>query len=145
LKGERALACTSLAQWGPIFAVPGAQFVSLQYDECSAELADAERRFGLTLHVFPEVDLFNDLHEAAALTRACDLVISAPTAASILAGAVGVETWQMSYGPDWQTHGMERNPWFPAMVRFERPWNVSWDETIPNIGRAFAEWLRQRT
>ena len=79
--------------------------MSLQYDECSAELAAARSRFGRALHAFPEVDLFNDLDEAAALTRACDLVISAPTAVSVLAAAVGVPTWQMTYGPDWQTHG----------------------------------------
>jgi hypothetical protein len=125
--------------------VPGARFVSLQYDECSAELAAARSRFGLALHYFPEVDLYNDMDEAAALTRACDLVISAPTAVSVLAAAVGVETWQMTYGADWQTHGTLANPWLPAMVRFERRWNQSWEELIPAVAQALAGWLNAGT
>src|SRR5262245_57299288 len=70
LKGERALACTRIEQWGAIFAVPGMHFVNLQYDDCSAELVRAQERFGILLNVFPEVDLFNDLDEAAALMMA---------------------------------------------------------------------------
>jgi hypothetical protein len=143
VKADRALYCTELAQWGPVFAVPGAHFVCLQYDECSAELAAARDRFGTALHVFPEVDLFNDIDEAAALTRACDLVISAPTAVSLLAAGLGVPTWQLTYGPNWQTHGTGRNPWLPAMVRFERRWNQSWDELIPEVARALAGWLKR--
>jgi hypothetical protein len=49
----------------------------------------ARERFGVELTVFPEVDLYNDLDEAAALTCALDLVISAPTAVSLHAAALG--------------------------------------------------------
>jgi hypothetical protein len=139
LKGERALACTVLQQWGAVFSVPGMHFVSLQYDECSAELAQARERFGIPLHAFPEVDLFNDLLEAAALTKAVDLVITAPTAVGLLSAALGVPTWQMTFGPDWQEFGTGRNPWFPAMTSFTRAWNQDWEEIIGDI----AERLRQ--
>ncbi|HZM44614.1 MAG TPA: tetratricopeptide repeat protein [Burkholderiales bacterium] len=133
LKGERSLACTRLEQWGPILAVPGVLFVCLQYDECGAELDEARQRFGVAIHAFPEVDLYNDLDEAAALTQAIDLVISAPTAVSLLSAALGVRTWQMSYGADWQVHGTDRNPWFPAMTQLKRAWNQEWDEVIADI------------
>jgi tetratricopeptide (TPR) repeat protein len=133
LKGVRALACTTPEQWGAILRVPGAHFVSLQYDECSAELARAREELGVALHAFPEVDLFNDLDEAAALTRALDLVISAPTSVSVLAAALGVPTWQMAYGADWQIHGTQRNLWYPAMTRFKRAWNQEWKEILELI------------
>jgi tetratricopeptide (TPR) repeat protein len=126
LKGERALACTRIEQWQPVFAVRGVHFVNLQYDDCRAELDNARQAFGVALNAFPEVDLFNDLDEAAALTQALDIVISAPTAVSLLSAALGVPTWQMSYGADWQVHGSDRNPWFPAMTQFKRAWNEEW-------------------
>jgi hypothetical protein len=141
LKGARALACTTLAEWGPIFAVPGVQFVCVQYDDCRAELEEARQRFGIPLHAFPEVDLYNDLDEAAALKSALDLVISAPTAVSFLSAALGVPTWQMSYGADWHAHGTDRNLWFPAMVIFRRSWDQQWDTVIA----AIAERLRERS
>ena len=133
LKGERALACTRLEQWAPIFGVPGVCFVCLQYGDCGAELAVARDRFGVPLHAFDEVDLFNDLDEASALTCALDLVISAPTSVSMLSAALGVPTWQMSSGPDWQVHGTDRNLWFPAMTQFRRDWTQDWDEVIPVV------------
>lgn len=143
LRGERALSCTDILQWGEILRVARVHFVSLQYDECAAELTAATQRFGVALHAFPEVDLFDDLDEAAALTQALDLVIAAPTAASILAAAVGVPTWQMSYGFDWQTHGTQGNPWLPAIVRFQRRWDQEWDEVIGEIARRLGDLARR--
>jgi len=133
LSNGRHLYCTTLDLWGPIFAVPGVHFINLQYDQCTDELADARRRFGVPLHAFDEVDLFNDLAEAAAFTQALDLVVSAPTASSFLAGAVGVHTWIMTYGIPWQTLGTNHFPWFPAMRLFSRRWDQEWDATIETI------------
>jgi tetratricopeptide (TPR) repeat protein len=133
VKGDRALACTRIEQWQPILSTPGAVFVSLQYDECAAELALGRERSGAQLHVCPGVDLFNDLDEVAAIMSALDLVISAPTAVAVLAGAVGVETWQMNYGPDWQLLGGRRSPWFPGMTQYRRAWNQAWEEIIDEI------------
>jgi tetratricopeptide (TPR) repeat protein len=138
VKGERALHFTGLDRWKPVFGTPGVHFVCLQYDECGAELARVQEQLGVKLHAFPEVDLFNDLDEAAALTRALDLVISAPTSVSLLAAALGVPTWQMSWGVDWQTHGTDRNLWFPAMTQFKRSWDQSWDEILALIAERLA-------
>jgi tetratricopeptide (TPR) repeat protein len=133
MKGERAFYCTRIDQWGPIFAVKGAHFVNLQYDECQKELAEAVTAFNVPLHVFPEVDLFNDVDEASALSSALDLVITAPTAVGLISSAVGVETWQMSYGPDWQMHGTADNPWHRSLKLYRRPWNVRWESVIGRV------------
>jgi tetratricopeptide (TPR) repeat protein len=133
LKGERALYCTCLEQWQPLFSIPGVHLICVQYDECAAELDDCRRRFGVRLHKFDEVDLFNDIDEAAALSKALDLVISAPTAASSLAAAVGVETWQMNVGPDWETHGTDRKPWHPTIVPYNRAWNATWESVMERV------------
>ncbi len=139
ITGARALACTMLGQWGPIFSIPGVHFVNLQYDECAKELTAAQERFGVPLHAFPEVDLFDDLAEAAALSKALDLVISAPTSASILPAAMGVPVWQLSYGADWQTLGTERNPWYPSMRRYLRHWDQGWEEIISQVAADLRE------
>jgi len=132
-KGARALEYTSILQWGPIFAVPGVHFVNLQYDECRGELDQARRAFGVTLHHFPEVDMFDDLDETAALMKALDLVISAPTAVSAQAAALGLPCWQMSSNRDWSVHGTEHYPWFPTMKCFRRSWEQPWSVIIEQI------------
>lgn len=131
--GERPLYFTSLDQWGAIFTLPGLHFVNLQYDECSAELDEARRRFGVPLHAFSEVDMFDNLDETAALIQALDLVISAPTSVGAIAAALGVNTWEMSYGVGWETHGEDHNLWFPTMINFNRRWNQTWEEVIEQV------------
>jgi tetratricopeptide (TPR) repeat protein len=132
-KAGRALEYSSISQWGPIFAVPGVHFFNLQYDECRGELDQARGEFGVTLHDFPEVDMFDDLDETAALMKALDLVISAPTAVSAQAAALGMPCWQMSKGVDWSDLGAKHNPWYPTMKCFRRAWNQPWAEIIEQI------------
>lgn len=139
LKGERALAFTELTQWGPIFAVTGVHFICLQYDECTRELEAARASFGVPLQYFGEVDMFNDLAETAALMQALDLVVSAPTAVSRLAAALGVPTWQLTYGADWQTHGTDRQPWYPAMRRFVRGPDQDWAPVMTRVAMELAQ------
>ncbi len=64
-------------------------FVNLQYGNVTAELQSAEEKFGVTIHNFGDLDLRNDLDGAAALTDACDLVISAPTRGCGHGGGIG--------------------------------------------------------
>ncbi len=138
-RGKRALSCTQLAQWVELLRVPGVRWVCLQYDQCEAELETARQASGVELHRFPEVDYFNDLDEVSALMQGLDLVISAPTVVSVQAAALGVEVWQMSYGPDWQTHGTSGNVWFPRMTRFERRPGPDWPAVLDAIGRRLRE------
>jgi len=142
MTGVRPLYYTKLDQWGPIFAVPGVHFVNLQYDECSAELNEARQRSGVPLHAFEEVDLYNDLDEAAALTQSLDIVVSAGTAAAAVAAALGVPTWLMTFGNVWPTHGTDRYPWFPSVRLFHRSWKQPWEEIILNISTQLAERVR---
>lgn len=103
-----------LTDWAPILTLPGLRLISLQYDECEAELADAERRFGIAIHR-PPLDLKNDLDGAAALTAALDLVISAGTSVAEMAGALGVPVWRIGPAGDWTALGTGCRPWYPSM------------------------------
>ena len=143
LSQERALYCAELSRWGPILAVAGVHFVCLQYDECQRELDDARASFGVSLHYFREVDMFNDLAETAALMQALDLVVSAPTAVSVLAAACGVPTWVLTYGVDWQTHGTDRQPWYPVMRRFVRQPDQDWSSVVQRVAIELDELARR--
>jgi tetratricopeptide (TPR) repeat protein len=136
LTGNRPLYCTTIDQWGPIFSVPGVHFINLQYDECAAELNNALQLFGVTVHAYPEVNLFDDLDETAALTSALDLVISAPTSAGILAAALGVPTWMMMARVTWQTFGTKEILWYSSLQTFDKRWNQEWEEIIADITTA---------
>jgi hypothetical protein len=131
--GERTLHYTTLDQWGSIFTTSGVHFINLQYDECSAELNEARQRFSVPLHTFSEVDMYNDLDETAALIQALDLVVSAPTSVYTIAASLGVNTWLMTSGVAWFTHGTHHSPWYPTLRFFNRQWNQPWNEIIGQI------------
>jgi hypothetical protein len=149
VKGERALMCTRLAQWAGLLALPNVHFVNLQYDEYRAEFAETEAATQTTLRgeiaSYPEVDMFDDLDETAALMRSLDLVISAPTTVSILAAALGLPVWQLHYGAYWQGHGTPHNLWYPAMRVFHRKWDEDWEAVMQRVADALGAMANQET
>ncbi|CAK0745389.1 hypothetical protein WCLP8_1570001 [uncultured Gammaproteobacteria bacterium] len=130
----RATSYSRLEQWGPVFAVPGVRFVNLQYDQCAEELDAAERRFGITIARWPDLDLTNDLEAAAALTAGLDLVITAPTSVGEMAGALGVPVWRFDGERDWTTLGIVLRPWFPSMRLIFAGDTRSMDEALVRAG-----------
>jgi tetratricopeptide (TPR) repeat protein len=131
---SRSLHYAQLSQWGPILAIPGIRFVNLQYDECAGELREAQRLFGTTIHVWDGMDLKNDQDGVAALMCALDLVVSAHTAVSELAGAMGMPTWVLARDmSNWNCLGQNYNPWLPSSRIFWCGTNDPWEPVIENI------------
>jgi tetratricopeptide (TPR) repeat protein len=138
LTPSRDISYAPLRDWAPVFRTPGIRFVSLQYDECSAEIAAIERVLGVTVHRWAELDLRNDLDETAAFTAALDLAITAPTAAGELAGALGVPTWRVADERDWTMLGTSGRPWFPTMEVFPRPPRDGWTDLLLRVAARLA-------
>lgn len=86
----------NIDELGPLFEVPDVQFVNLQYDECSAELAHLEAKYPGRVLNFPDLDQFNDLDGVAGLMSCMDLIIAPATTVVELAGAVGRPTLLLS-------------------------------------------------
>lgn len=139
--GARGLSFTRLQDWDALLRVTGVHWICLQYNDCETELTEARARLGVELHRYPEVDYFDDLDEVSALTSALDLVITVRTAVCFEAAALGVETWQVLYGSDWQTHGTGENPWLPAIRRFPRTASTSWEQLFAEVALRLREWL----
>jgi len=133
LAGERRLACARLEQWLPVLQCAGVHFVCLQYDDCAQELADVAGRFGIRLHQPPGLDQRDDLEGVCGLLSCLDLVITAPTTVSALAGSLGVPTWQLNSGIDWHGLNQPYSPWQPSVRRFYKPWNRTWDEELERV------------
>ncbi|WP_042695116.1 tetratricopeptide repeat protein [Azospirillum sp. B506] len=131
-----------LTDWAPILTLPGLRLVNLQYDECEAELANAERRFGIAIHR-PPLDLKNDLDGAAALTAALDLVVSAGTSVAEMAGALGVPVWRIGPAGDWTALGTGCRPWYPSMRLFCPKAGGSLGDALGAAGRILANLRKQ--
>ena len=82
--------------------------------------------------------MLNDLAETAALMRGLDLVISAPTVVPAMSAALGVATWQLNFGEDWQAFGQSSNPWYPAMRTFVRTRSDDWETVLARVGAELA-------
>ncbi len=108
-------------QYAPLVAfralleTPGITWINLQYDDCEAELVAIESQWGRRIHRWPDVDMRNDLESVVGLLANLDAVVTAPTAVSSLAGAIGCPTWQVDSGSDWTVFGGSRSPWFPTI------------------------------
>ena len=129
---------SAIDAWGPILTVPGVTFVNLQYGDVAAELARAHETIGVTVHRFDDVNLKDDLDSAAALSAACDLVISAPTAAAAMAGAVGSETWFLVASRVWPQLGTDEYPWYRKSRVFACEKFADWDSLFPHVKDALA-------
>lgn len=134
---ERRLEYTRLDEWDEIVAVPGVRFVNLQYDECERELADAERRFGIEIHRWDDLDLMNDFEGVAALIANLDAVVAPRNAVAFLTGALGTDCVMLGNRYDWFDLGvdLERDghPWMPSLHPVLRLCNEPW---APTLGRA---------
>lgn len=137
---DRARQFSRLEEWGPLFRIPNVRWINLQYDDCAAELAAAEKAFGVTIHRWKGENLKDNLESVVGLLWNLDLVVTAPTAVSSLAGGVGVPTLEIDSGGDWTAHGEARSPWFPNLRLFRRAAGTSaWGPVIERLAAEVAQ------
>jgi len=137
-----------LAQWAPLLQSAGVQCVSLQYTECSAEIAAVESATGVRIADWREVR--DELEHTAALITALDLVISVCTTAIHLGGALGRPVWVLApYSPEWR-YGIAGDgmPWYPSVTMFRQPRYGEWEPVIERVARelhaaARRDWINE--
>jgi tetratricopeptide (TPR) repeat protein len=125
--------------WAPVLETPGVSFVNLQYDDCSKELATAERDFGAKIWQPPGIDLKQDLDDVAALSAALDLVVGFSNATFNLAAAAGAPVWLISTPGSWPRLGTLRYPWYPQARVFMTPTFGEWDGVMGAMAEALGE------
>lgn len=141
MSGKRAKFYTPIADWAPVLQVAGVRFVNLQYGDCAGDIAEAEKRFGVAIHNFTELDIKNNLDDNAALCSALDLVISSPNAAAQIAGSVGTETWFVATGEFWPQLGTDHVPWYPKTRVFAPQAFGNFGDALARAGEALAQFV----
>lgn len=135
---KRAKYFAPMERWEEVLKTPGVTFVNLQYGDCAEEIERARRLFGITIHVMADLDLKQDIDGGAALSRALDLVISAPTAAAHAAASVGARTWILCAGLGWPQMGTNEYPWHPHTEVFWPDNCADWDQVMPRLAHELA-------
>jgi len=123
-----------LAQFAPLAAAQGVQFVSLQLGEPAAEAREPPA--GLRL-VDWTAEL-GDFADTAALVAGLDLVITVDTAVAHLAGALGRPVWILSrYDGCWRwLKDRETSPWYPTARLFHQAAPGAWGPVVERVAAA---------
>ena len=126
---QRSPNYTEISDWAPTFANREAVFVNLQCKDHEDDLAVARRNFGVTVHDFGDLDLYDDLGEVAALAGALDVAISVSTAVAAITAGVGTPTWVITWRQScWNNFLLA--PRGPSVRFFERDTGESWDAVL---------------
>ncbi len=130
--------------WKPVLKTPGAVFVSMQYGDCTAEIAQAQEELGVTIHELPGLDLKDDLDGVAAAGMALDLTIGPMNASTNLAAAHGGLVWFLASPDHWPLHSTGRLPWYPSARVFSPEDFGQWGPVMDNVAAALAQTVSTR-
>lgn len=130
-RSDRSLPLADLA---PITALPGCEFVSLQYGETAEEIAAANAALPRPIRAFPKEEI-TDFDDIAALVQSLDVVVSVQTAVVHLSGAVGTPALVMlPQRPEWRYAALPVSmPWYGSVSLFRQDDRGDWDPVIARI------------
>ena len=135
---RQALRSIPLSEWRPLFNSRGCRWISLQYGAAAAEVLALAEAHELPLHHWQQA--IDDHEETVALMTALDLVVSVPTAAVHLAGALGRPAWVMvPFAPEWRYLARgECLPWYSSVtvLRQQRPGD--WGPVLADVSARLA-------
>lgn len=128
----------ALADLAPVLAVPGAQFVDVQYGDTAGERAAVAQTSKARLTHFDDVDCYRDLDEVLAILEACDLLITTSNANAHLAAALGKPVWLMYPAEKapfhyWAHDGDHRCLWYPSVEIISAPEWTDWPQVIVQV------------
>ncbi|WP_428651201.1 tetratricopeptide repeat protein [Roseibium sp.] len=131
----------SAPEFAPILDFDDVTFVNLQYLSIDKEIRFLETRTNGAFVNFEDVDLFDDLEAAAALTACCDLVVSANISTTEISGVLDVPT--IRFGPEEAPLllGQENPPWHPSTTYLRMDESKLAVDMVPTIRQTFEEQL----
>ena len=130
---QRSLTLTAL---GALLSVPETTWMSVQYGDCSADLAALGRAGGPQVHHWPEA--IADFEELAGLLEALDGVVTVCNTTAHLAGALGVPGLVLApRGASWRYQAAEAAlPWYPSVKVLRQRAEGDWTTVIADAERA---------
>jgi hypothetical protein len=118
------------AMFGPLLALEGVHFFSLQMGEAAKQMSVAGAR------VTDLGAMTRDMADTAAQIAELDLLISVDTSVVHMAGALGKPVWVLlSAVADWRwLRGREDSPWYPTARLFRQRERGDWGEVVERVG-----------
>jgi len=133
-----------LAEFAPLFQLPGIRWISLQYGDPD-ELEQQAESAAAPILIDRGVDQFADIDLFAAQVAAMDQVITIDNSTAHLTGALGLPVWLMlPFAADWRwLTERENSPWYPTMRLFRQAGTEDWapgdwTPVIQAVGAALA-------
>ncbi|PHS27835.1 MAG: flagellar protein FlbA [Robiginitomaculum sp.] len=139
MNANRAKYFSPFDAWKSVLKTPGAVFVSMQYGDCTEEIAQAQKELGVTIHELPGLDLKADLDGVAAAGLALDITIGPMNASTNLSAAHGGMVWFLASPDHWPLHSTGTIPWYPTSRVFSPKQFGVWEETMARVADALAE------
>lgn len=139
MNASRAKYFSPFEAWKPVLNTPGAVFVSMQYGDCDAEIKQAKKELGITIHQIPGLDLKDDLDGVAAAGMALDITIGPMNASTNLAAAHGAMVWFLASPDHWPLHATGAIPWYPCARVFSPKQFGVWDETMQRVASSLGD------
>lgn len=140
--GHRRKYYSEFERWAPILKHQDVTFINLQYADYETDIAYAKDTYGVDILNFEDFDIKLDLEKNLAMCKALDLVISAPTAAAAISGAVGTKTWITLAVNGWVQLGEDDYPWYPDAEAFSPDTFGDWDNVLGKVGVRFDAFLK---
>lgn len=137
---SRARFYLSVLNYFPIIESTDAIFVNLQYKCVEKEIRFLSGKSNGKFINFEDVDLFDDLDGAAALTACCDLVVSANTSVADMAGILDVPSIRFGQMEPALTLGQQNPPWYPSMKYMLCPADRPAAAFVPEIIKEVVDW-----
>ena len=120
-----------------------ADFISLQYTHCEAEIAAFEKAHGIKIHHYTEANYSPNYDDEAGLVSNLDLVITVCTSVVHLAGSMGVPCWVLTPSrPAWRYRlDLDYLPWYGKTVTLFRqePGTTDWQPVIEEVSSNLAD------
>jgi|GEM_PF-2245643 len=130
----------SLANFSPLFGIPGIQLFSLQ----KGDAAGQTRRPPRGANLIDLTDELRDFDDTAAFVSCLDLVIAPDTAVVHLAGGLGKEAWTvLPFCGDWRwMRNREDSPWYPTVRLFRQSKLGQWSDVMERVAHTLRERIR---
>jgi tetratricopeptide (TPR) repeat protein len=138
---QRSISLPVLLQ--ALFDVP-AHWVSLQYGDVDADLAQAEAHAGQRPLILDHA--LADQHEAAALTSALDGVVTVCQTQAHLTGALGQRGWVLvPANPNWRYGAAEdHTSWYPSLQLVRQQRLADWSSPLEDLAAHLNRWAFSR-
>jgi tetratricopeptide (TPR) repeat protein len=140
---DRSIALQDLR---PLLDLPDCEFVSLQYGDPRAEIADVNAGLSRPIRVFAPEET-DDFEQLAGLAQAMDAIVSVQTALVHVAGAVGIPTLVLSRYIVPLSYGASRTatPWYPSVSLVSQDETGAWSPVIHEVADRLSRFTPRRS